>query len=135
MSNVHKLRQHNPHKGSRLRASSLDQHGRRETRMHRVAVWPDSQAAEESGADPVCDDQAERHSAWGSLPECAAEGGKHREPVATAARKAWAPFCSSLLLICAWFWAEHRATLVTAGAAFAGVIGWAVWVRWPVVGG
>lgn len=39
--------------------------------------------ARTNGADPLGDDHAERHSAWGALEECATEGGKHREPTDT----------------------------------------------------
>lgn len=34
-------------------------------------------------ADPLGDDHAERHSAWGGLEECAQECAKHREPTNT----------------------------------------------------
>lgn len=34
-------------------------------------------------ADPLGEDCAERHSAWGHLPDCAAEGGQFREPSGT----------------------------------------------------
>lgn len=34
-------------------------------------------------ADPLGDDQAERHSAWGGLEECAQECAKHHEPTDT----------------------------------------------------
>jgi hypothetical protein len=75
------------------------------TRTHRVNVL---QAADERGsADALGDDHAERHSRWGSLPECAPEGGEHRKPVDSAPQPstAWTLFlgvlCIAAVAVCA----------------------------------
>lgn len=53
--------------------------------------------------------------------------GEHRSHIST-------PIAHVALAFCGWMWAEHKPTLLTAGATFIGVIGFAVWVRWPLVG-
>jgi len=63
-----------------------DQQRRRIARStgHGTEQWPDTIATDYGGADALGDDQAQRHSAWGAIDECAApEGGKHREPSRT----------------------------------------------------
>lgn len=47
---------------------------------HGTEQWPDTIATDFGSADAVGDDQAERHSNWGALQECAVEGGRHHEP-------------------------------------------------------
>lgn len=71
-----------------ITASALDTRtntGRIYPGLHRVSVdnWPDTVPTDYGSADCLGDDHAERHSAWGWLPDCAPEGGKHREPSAT----------------------------------------------------
>ena len=62
----------------------LDQQGRFVTRACRAERWADTIATDYGSADALGDDQAQRHSAWGAVDECAApEGGKHREPSRT----------------------------------------------------
>lgn len=57
----------------------------RRTRPAAVGQWPDTIATGPGSADPLGDDQAERHSGWGMFSDSAApEGGKHREPSKTA---------------------------------------------------
>jgi len=111
------------------RDNSLPIRGQRfDTRTHRVVQLA-------GNADPVGDDQAERHSSWGALQECAPEGGKHRDPVATHRFSQIAPPAVAVaLLVAGYLWEEHKAWLLGAGTTFAGVIGFAVWVRWPVAG-
>jgi len=53
--------------------------------------------AQAMGTDPLGDDQAERHSAWGSLPDCAEEGGEFREPSQTYSPTRWQRFLRWLL--------------------------------------
>lgn len=48
-----------------------------------LSVGDDFPEPHMNGADPLGDDQAERHSAWGGLDECAQECAKHREPANT----------------------------------------------------
>lgn len=79
--------------------AGCDQQGRHKTRPayawparratlsggHGTEQWPDTIATGPGSADPLGDDQAERHSGWGMFSDSAApEGGKHREPSKTA---------------------------------------------------
>lgn len=58
--------------------AGLDQQGRYLTR---AVNWPDTMPTDYGSADALGDDQADRHSAWGAIDECAApEGGRFRQP-------------------------------------------------------
>lgn len=64
-------------------------------------------------ADPLGDDHAERHSAWGGLKECAPECAQHADPVATATHR---PALGLALVLLAW----------PTVAAIVGVVAWAL---------
>lgn len=78
------------HSTGRIFAAGLDQQGRYPTRSR--APWHDTVATNFGSADALGDDQAERHSGWGALQECAVEGGRHREPTSTFKPSLWARF-------------------------------------------
>lgn len=44
------------------------------------AGFAETEPAYRGSADALGDDQAERHSGWGALSECAVEGGRHSGP-------------------------------------------------------
>ena len=79
MPNVYRLDTHRP------MPAGLDQQGRRATRgFGQRAEFVDTVATDYGSADALGDDQAERHSAWGAIDECAApEGGRYRKPSRT----------------------------------------------------
>ena len=62
--------------------AGCDQQGRETPRaVHNR--WHETIPTDYGSADALGDDQAERHSAWGAISECAIEGGRHREPSRT----------------------------------------------------
>jgi len=52
-------------------------------------------------ADPLGDDHAERHSAWGGLKECAPECAKHAEPAPTK-KPDRGPLLGVILILTGW---------------------------------